>query len=490
MKLVTEIKTYKKSHKKVTATGLFRSNLPKGELELKLEPVAEKIEKAIKKHFPKSYVKCYVQRVVGIPTVYIDFALFKEKYWSHNIIRNDPAYFSTFINANEVDGDLVFDINSGSFLRLYIEEGNKRRDMKLVKLRAFSSKSMNETKLIKTIENGFKKFKELIKEHEASIYKREEYPEKIFASTASGSDWLIKNMAESEQAARDIEKMIKKHFPQSHVETVTQKSGQKGVSTFIDFALLPKKYWPNGMMRNDPAHFRINLMRRNERGETFFKFYRGSKLKLNLKPTKSNMAMEVKRLRAIPSKPMTKAEALKTLETHVKKLKDLIKENEADIINRENYPDKLLASTASDKYDIETLVNKHDQKGFDKLLRNDAVFNNLSFGSKKIYSVIDDNMKLIENYVGKKLHGDTNVMQEVYLGYCKDEKMFLLGYDYAPKLEEDGDSESCVLMFKIDGSRIIIKKHRVSPEIFYGDTFNLFGWVKKTYKDVYHIRLD
>ena len=143
---------------------------------------SERVVKAIKKHFPHGLIECSPREGLGLH-LNLFFGLTPDKkYWPNGYSDNLPVRLKTVIHISSNSEGYLYEIHKGSKIRISInpEEGSYNA-MGTVKVRAMQSKEMTADKLVTAIDKHFAMAKKLVKEHDANIYRRSNYPDKYFA---------------------------------------------------------------------------------------------------------------------------------------------------------------------------------------------------------------------------------------------------------------------------------------------------------------------
>jgi hypothetical protein len=133
------------------------------------EDFVTQIEDVIKKIFPKSFVQVRYSTSLGHKSIFIQFALGKDKSeWANGIIQNDPLHHQIWIYGIKDDGTLMdkvkMEAHSGG--RLILKENDESGfRSKVVKI-GFRSMTGTPEKILKGIGNYFTKAKKVFKEYQ------------------------------------------------------------------------------------------------------------------------------------------------------------------------------------------------------------------------------------------------------------------------------------------------------------------------------------
>lgn len=148
--------------------------------ELSIEEFAKQIEDKIKKIFPKSLVQVSVQKSLGSPSILIQFALGKDRSeWANGIMMNDPLHHQIWIHDYEksLPDKLKTDLSVGGniILKENDESGFRSKSIKI----GFRSAKGTPEKILRSIENYFKKAKSVIKEYKDRVRDPELIKDKV-----------------------------------------------------------------------------------------------------------------------------------------------------------------------------------------------------------------------------------------------------------------------------------------------------------------------
>lgn len=144
------------------------------------------------------------------------------------------------------------------------------------------------------------------------------------------------DIAEMEDLSAKLTKTFIKYFPDAYVEIKPTKI--VGMVILVQFALVPKEFWSGGYFENALGRLKSII---TYSGGGKYSIYKGTRFSLSINPEKGSYNVMGRILgRAMSSAPGEPAKIVKTFDAALKKFKETVKENEANIYKRANYPDK------------------------------------------------------------------------------------------------------------------------------------------------------
>lgn len=154
---------------------LIEKYLGEATKNLTVDEFIKETEVAIRKSFPKSYVNIRASTNLG-SSITLRFALGKDKSeWTNGIIENDPLYhimhigWNSFADNNFTKDKIPLDMNVGGSLKVNPEEGSYMAFGK-IKI-GFRKKTASPDKIVKAIEDYFKKAKKVLMDNKNNLPK-------------------------------------------------------------------------------------------------------------------------------------------------------------------------------------------------------------------------------------------------------------------------------------------------------------------------------
>lgn len=155
----------------------LNENTTINESEMSVDDFTKNLESAIKKVFPKSHVAARASTNLG-SSIHLQFALGKDKSeWQNGIIQNDPLFHSWMIGWNAfADGKftkdkIVAELSTGGTLKTNPEPGTHYA-LGSKKI-GWRKKTATPEKMIKGMQDYFKKVKKVAKENKDNMTQRD-----------------------------------------------------------------------------------------------------------------------------------------------------------------------------------------------------------------------------------------------------------------------------------------------------------------------------